>query len=553
MIHSFHIENIAVIRRADIELDQGFSVLTGETGAGKSMIIDSINLLLGNKVPREIIRTGAERATVSAVFESLSEDVTVRLAEMGFSSEDGTWMLQKTLSLDGRSRALLNGQAITQSVQREIARLLISIHGQNDNQKLLQKGTHLSLVDAYARPHDLEEYRETYAELRRVQKEIASISQSEAEKLRLREMLSYQIADIDALKLVDGEEERLTRERDRLANAEQINRLASGVYRALRGSEKGSAMELVSRSERALEALSSMIEGAETLAERLSAVYSELEDIAELSMAFCDDDREDPTARIDRIEGRLDAISKLKRKYGGSIAEILTFRNTAAVRLVGLENADEHLAKLQKQEQALLIKAKALAANLTKERKKAAEEIEAAVLQTLAFLDMPKIKFKVGFSPCDLCEGGADDVEFLVATNPGEPLLPLIKIASGGELSRMMLALRTVLGDREGVGTVIFDEVDTGVSGKTARKVGLKLLEVSRTVQVICVTHSAQVSSLADAHYLITKTEKEGRAETAITLLDTSDRIEELARILGGISVTDAQRAAAREMLEEYR
>ena len=554
MLKSLHIENIAVIRRADLDLGDGFSVLTGETGAGKSIVIDSINLLLGNRMPRSLIRTGAEQASVSAVFENLSPAVCDAIGEMGFSMEDGALMLSRTLHADGKSQTRLNGQAITQSVQREIARMLVSIHGQSDSQRLLQKSSHGELLDAYAHPDaELAAYREVYGALRTVQKQIGEVVGDESEKIRLAEMLKYQIADIDAVKPREGEEERLEAERDRLVNLERINAQSELVWRALRGGEKVCAASLVSRAQSSLRSLSGIVEGVEELSDRLEHVRSEIEDIAELALGFADDNSEDPTARIDRIEGRLEALAKLKRKYGATVADVLAFRMRAEERLTGLESSEAHLENLKKEEKRLLAEAQSRADALHRVRAAAAIEIQREVTEALAFLDMPRVRFEIAVVPTQLAPNGADDVEFLIATNVGEPLLPMIRIASGGELSRIMLALRSVISDRDGAGTVIFDEIDTGVSGKTARKIGMKLFESAKGAQVICVTHSAQIASLADAHYRIVKHERDGRAETEVVALDDADRVEEIARILGGIEVTDLQRDAARQMIEEYR
>ncbi len=554
MLHSLHIENIAIIRRLDLEFGQGFSVLTGETGAGKSIIIDSINLLLGNRVPRELIRSGETSATVSAVFSELSPAICSALTELGFPPEDGSVMLQRTLDVQGRSKTRLDGQVITQGLQKEIARMLVSIHGQSDNQKLLQKSAHGELLDAYAHPEaELTVYRELYDKWKCVKKKIESVSRDESEKLRLREILKFQIDDIDAMKLKSGEEEILTRERDRLLNAEQINNRVEQAYRALRGGEKTSAYTLCLRAETALRSLSGLADGAEELAERLTEVASELDDIAEIVMGYADDDREDPTARIDRIESRLDGISKLKRKYGTTVEDILNFRANAAMQLEELNCSDELLIKLQAEEKHLFALASEAAARLTEIRRFAAREITGAVTETLSFLDMPKVRFEIGISQAPLGEKGVDDIEFLIATNAGDPLQPMIRIASGGELSRIMLALRSVLGDKDGSATMIYDEVDTGISGKTSRKVGIKLREGARHAQVLCVTHSAQIASLADTHYRIVKSEQNGRAETSVRELDPAERVEEIARILGGIEITAAQRDAAREMIEEYR
>jgi len=553
MLRSLHIENVAVIRCADLELSQGFTALTGETGAGKSMIIDSINLLLGNRVSKEIIRSGEDSATVGAVFEEIPSHVCEMIAEMGFSVPDGSLMLQRTLYRDGRSQARLDGRVITQTVQRELARLLISIHGQSDNQKLLQKSSHRQLVDDYARPtEEAAAYRESYNELQECRKRLAALTRDDAERMRLCEMLSYQIADIDSVKPKRGEEEKLARERDRLLCAEQINKQAGLAYRALRGGEKANAYDLIRRAQAAIRSLGGVLEGIDALSERLEATVAEIDDVAESVLSFSEEDMGDPTARIDKLESRLDAISKLKRKYGNSIDEVLAFRERAAAQLEELDSSDELRAELESKVKLLDDEARRRAALLTQKRCAAGEQITRAVTQSLAFLDMPKVRFSVSVAPTELSESGADDVEFLIATNPGEPLLPMIKIASGGELSRIMLSLRSVLNDHDGASTVIFDEVDAGVSGKTSRKIGIKLKETSNTAQVLCVTHSAQIASLAHNHLRILKKERDGRAETEICLLDEDARVEEIARILGGIEVTAAQRDAAREMINEY-
>ncbi len=554
MLRSLHIENIAVIRRADVDFREGLSVLTGETGAGKSMIIDSINLLLCNRVTREMLRSGESRAVVSAVFEELSPAVVSALGELGFACEDGTLMLQRSIGADGRSQTKLNGQTITQSVQRVITPMLINIHGQMDSHKLLQKGTHLELLDAYAETdRELEAYGEVYKRWRATQKSLDALSQDESERLRRCEMLKFQINDIDSHKLKDGEEEELERERDRLANLEQINRQSELAYRFLSGGEKSNAADLLRRAQSAILSLSGIVEGVDALAERLAEAESEVIDVAETVIGFADEDREDPTARIDRIEGRLEKITRLKRKYGSSIAEILKFRDKAEQELEGLDASDDRKRELEAACRQLRAEVAASAKVLHDKRKAAAGRVTREVTEALQFLDMPKVRMEVSISEVEPNERGCDGVELLIATNPGEPVQPLAKIASGGELSRIMLALRSVLDDRDGATTVIFDEIDTGVSGKTSRKIGLMLHETADRSQVLCVTHSAQIASLADVHYLITKTEREGRAETEVRELSAEERVEEIARILGGIKVTSAQRDAAREMISEYR
>lgn len=552
MLRSLHIENIAVIRQIDVEFFGGLSVLTGETGAGKSIIIDSINLLLGNRVPKDIVRAGQSQAVICAVFEDLSDAACAKLEELGFPCEDRSLMLQRRLSADGKTQTRLNGQIITQGIQRQIAPYLISIHGQMDSHRLLQKSAHRELLDAFAQSDEqLAAYRTVYRQWREAEQQRKDLVQDESERVRTQEMLRYQLEDIDAVKLRNAdEEERLTHERDRLSNLERISRQTDLCYRLLAGGEKTDAAGLLRRAENAVRSLAGLIDGAEELAERLASAESEVVDIAETVAGFADDDREDPTVRIDRIEGRLDAIAKLKRKYGGTVAEILAFRQRAAEQLELLDGSDRNREESEKRCAALRQELNVRAEDLRRVRTRAAKEVVERVTDALRFLDMPKVRMEVRVSPTDPGESGADDVEFLIATNPGEPVQPLAKIASGGELSRMMLALRSALDDRDGATTVIFDEIDTGVSGKTSRKIGLKLRETAKGSQVLCVTHSAQIASLADRHYLITKTEKDGRAETAVTLLVGEDRVEEIARILGGIHVTDTQRDAAREMIE---
>ena len=554
MLTSLQIENIAVIKRINIDFRQGFSALTGETGAGKSLLIDSLNLLLGNRVSRELLRTGENKATVSAVFEDLSAPLIDELSAMGILCEDGVLLLQKTLFADGKSQTRMNGQIVTQAMQRKIAGMLVSIHGQSDSQKLLQKAGHLALVDSYCKPDaELEAYRAAYHAYRAAEERLSALSADTAETLRRREMLSYQIADIDALKLREGEEEAAQKERDRLLNLEKLNQNADLAYRALSGGEKINAAALVRRAGIAISALSGIVDGTQELADRLERVESELTDISETVISFADHDTDDPTARIDRLESRLEEIAKLKRKYGNSIAEVLAFRNRAAAELELLDCSGELRGELEAERKRLRGETERFAGILRQKREKAVLEITKQVTETLSFLDMPKVRFDIALFPCEPNENGMDEAEFLIASNPGEPLLPMTKIASGGELSRIMLAIRSVINDRDGAETVVFDEIDTGISGKTSRKIGIKLLQTAKTAQVFCVTHSAQIASLADVHYLVSKSERDGRNETSVRELKGEERVEEIARILGGIQITDAQRLAAREMIEEYR
>ncbi|MBQ9080789.1 MAG: DNA repair protein RecN [Clostridia bacterium] len=551
MLRSLQIRNIAVIKSADIELGDAFTVLTGETGAGKSIIIDSISLLLGSRAPRELIRSGESRATVTALFEGVGAGTLELLESYGVVCEDGSVLLSRTVSSDGRSTAHANGQSVTQAMLREIGRTLITIHGQHDNQRLMQKAYHIRLLDAYAGLDGrLAEYREVYERLRSQRSELEALKRDEAEKIRLRDILEYQIKEIDAARLRAGEEEELSTERLRLQSIEKIKKQTDFAYRALHGSDKGSVTLLLDRAGAALSQISGVIPEAAELAERLASCRYEVEDIAMTARGFADDTDGDPTARLDKIESRLDTISRLERKYGSDIAAVRAFRDDAAARLDALDNIDARADELEDSIKKLEAQARALAEKLTERRAMCAKEAAARVCDTLSYLDMPGVKFEIAVRATELCADGADEVEFMIAANPGEPAVPLAKTASGGELSRVMLALKCVLSENDGIDTMIFDEVDAGISGKTSRKVGVKLSELSRSAQVLCVTHSAQIASLADDHLLISKSEVDGRAETGVRAIEGEARVDEIARILGGINITETQRDAARELMK---
>lgn len=555
MLRQLHIENIAVIKSVDIAFDEGLTVLTGETGAGKSILIDSVNLLLGGKFSREIIRTGEKRAVISGVFDSLSDECVHALEELGYApDEDGTLLLARTLQEDGKSTLRLGGMPVTATIVREIGKYLLNIHGQNDNQRLLQRSSHLQLLDAMGdHAVAIDDYRRAYEQLCACERELSELGRSDAEKARLREMLDYQIKDIDALKLKTGELERLEREREKLQNIEKIEKYVGFTAGVLDSREKSASVSyLLGRGADALRRISDVIPEAAAMSERLDDMMYQVRDMAEMVRAWSDDDAGDPTARLDAIEGRLDAISRLQRKYGQTIEEILAFRERAAEQLEGLDTEEERMSALTHQLDVLRKDCRKRADALTECRRAVADSITERIRDELAYLDMPKVRFAVSIQPTDdFTATGQDDVEFLIATNPGEPLMPMIKIASGGELSRLMLAIKSVLNDRDGVGTVVFDEVDTGISGKTSRKVGIRLCQMGRTAQVICITHAAQIASLADTHLVIAKYEIGERMETRVTALDEDGRVDEIARILGGLEVTVAQRNAARDMIAE--
>ena len=556
MLESLHIENIAVIKSLDIDFEGGLCVLTGETGAGKSLLIDSVSFLTGGRVSRDLIRAGEDKALVSALFSPPEGELAEALTERGIDLPEGdSLLLQRVITRDGRSTVRINGRAVTQSILREAGALLINIHGQSDNQKLMQPAAHRALLDDYAQIGDeLEQYATDYRLWKETREEIDRLKRDTAERLRLQEMLEYQIKDIDAAKLKAGEEERLTERRDKLLHLEKINRQVNVACRALCDGEKATVAALCDRAEAALSSIAAIIPECDELMERISALRAEAEDIAERVRDFGDEDVGDPTAELDKLEGRLEIISRMKRKYGEDVGAVLAFREEAAARLHEMDIADDLIDKLTAEEREIAARMTKKAEGITLLRRSAAEALSGAVREALAFLDMPKVRFEVAVKPsADFGAFGRDEVEFLLSANAGEPLGAMTRIASGGELSRIMLAVRSVLNERYGVPTAIYDEVDTGISGRTARKVGIKLATIGRGTQVVCVTHSAQIASLADVHYVIEKREvSEGgatRVETGVRRIEEADRVEEIARILGGLDVTDAQRAAARELI----
>lgn len=559
MLHSLHIENIAVIKRMDIDFSTGFTVLTGETGAGKSIIIDGINLLLGAKADRELVRTGESVATVTGLFSDLSGNSSALLLDVGVTpDEEGNILIQRTVFADGKSQIRINGRIATLSQLRAIAPSLISIHGQSDTREITDFKKQLELIDLFSHNESLlSEYYEAYERLVEIRKQIEEIKAKEAERERLSEILEYQIKDIDALSLKDGEEEELIDKKLKIKNSEKITKNASFAFKALKGSEKGSISLLLDKSSQALFQIADVVPEFSEYSEALREMKYKIDDIAEEVYAAISDIDENPAESLNKIESRLDKISKIKRKYGLTVSDVLEFREKAAEELETLKNSDDVLKKLIAEEKAAYSDALIIADKLHNIRVVAAKEIEKSVKETLEFLDMPKVVFFASMKE-DFVEGkkelypdGTDKIEFYISANAGAEPQPLSKIASGGELSRIMLALKSVIADKDGISTVIFDEIDAGVSGKTARKIGIKMLNLAKKTQIFCVTHSAQIASLADVHLLIRKRSVDGKTETEMSVLSDEGRINELSRILGGINVTEAQRRAAADMLNE--
>ncbi len=556
MLESLHIENLAVIKSTDLEPGRGFTALTGETGAGKSVIIDSINFLMGRKTQRDLIRTGEKKLFVSALFSELKPEDVSRLSELGIETDGGQVLLERSRDTEGKNVCRINGRAVTNQILRSAGDLLVSLHGQNDTRALESPEARTAVTDAAAHTGPLlSEYREIYGERMSAAAELAKLKKSAAEKARLRDMLEYQIKDIGSRRLKEGEEEELLAERELVRNYDKIRKQTDIAVRALRSNEKGiTAPYLVSRAADAVGKLSGAVPQAAALKERLDSCRYELDDIADEIGALCDsfsDGGESADARLDRIEGRLEEISKLKRKYGQSVGEILEFAARAEKELGALDGSDIAEKELEERISVLDGKLAGTGRRLSEARRAAAAAIEKKIRETLIYLDMPKVSFEVKVADAGKPQkDGLDTVDFMLSANPGEEMLPLSRCASGGELSRVMLAIKCALAEADAVPTLIFDEIDTGISGSTSRKLGRKLREAAESAQVICVTHSAQIASLAQTHIKITKSLSGERAQTTVSVLDREGRIAETARILGGISVTAAQRQAAIDMID---
>lgn len=558
MLRILRIENIAVAREVELELGRGFSVLTGETGAGKSILIDGLTLVLGGRISKDMIRPGEKNASVTAIFSGV-ENILPVLDDLGIHPDgEGEITVRRVFSEDGKSSTKINGKNASVSDLRELSSLLVNINGQNDTHTALDQSTHIELLDEYS-VLDRSAYSELYREYLDAVRELKEIKESLRDRSMMTDILKYQIKEIDAAKLSNpDEEEKLEKLRIKLKDIEKISKYTGIVVRALSQSEKGvTAAYMLEKAQAALEQLGGVMENAQELAEKLESMRYEIIDIAEQTSDLIDSDMQNPEEKLDHVEKRLSLISRLEKKYGADISEILSFREEAAQKLDALESGDlavrEVETALAKAYEAALAEAKRLSGIRSENAKILSDQVGAS----LKYLDMPKARFEVKVSRDYSSDGkeilnpnGCDSVCFMFTANPGYPMKELSKVASGGELSRTVLAIKCALAGKHGVDTVIFDEIDTGVSGATSQKIGMKLRELSKHIQVICVTHSPQVASLADAHFFIHKSEKDGKAESFVRLLTDEERISEIARIIGGVTVTDKQIQAAREMLD---
>ena len=547
MLSLLHIENIAVIERSDISFVAGFNVLTGETGAGKSIVIDAISAILGERAYRDMIRTGANKASVRAVFTDVPEYPW--FAENGVEYDPET-IIQREIYLDGKNVCRVNGSLVTVSILRKLGIQLINIHGQHDSASLFDEANHLKFLDDFAENNDLRaEYSEKYEKVSDLRNEIDRMTMDEGEKLRRMETLRYQIEEIEKAQLEAGEDETLEARRKVLQNAEKIADSMNDAVENLYGSDDSDgAATMLSIAERALARVAKFDDAISELHERVADLMYQVQDLAE-GVRDARDDLAYSADELERIESRLDVIHRLRRKYGVTCADILEYLEKAKQELDEIEFADDHLerlkGKLLKSEKAAWDAAYRLRDN----RVAASEQLSARILSELAQLDMPKVQFSCEFTELELTANGADAVAFYMSANAGEALKPMSKVASGGELARIMLAMKNVLAEQDQVSTLIFDEVDTGVSGRAAQKVAEKLRSVARNKQVLCVTHLPQIAAMGDTHMLIAKSERDGRTYTTVTPLDHNGRMQEVARIIGGAQITETTLKSAEEML----
>ena len=548
MLSLLHIENIAVIECADISFDRGFNVLTGETGAGKSIVIDAISAILGQRAYRDMIRTGSNKASVRAVFTNVPNLPWFEENGVDYDSET---IIQREIYLDGKNVCRVNGSLVTVSILNKLGIQLINIHGQHDSASLFDEDNHLQFLDDFSRNEDLRSaYREQYDTVAKLRREIDRMSMDEGEKLRRMETLKYQIEEIEKAELEAGEDEELEARRKLLQNSEKI---ASGLNDAVEnlygGDDADGAATLLSIAERALARIAKYSDDIASLHEKVADMMYQVQDVAEIARDVRDD-LAYSADELEQIESRLDVIHKLRRKYGTTCTDILAYLEKAKQDLDEIEFADDHLERLKKKLQTAENAAWNAAFKLRENRKQTAEILSGRILTELAQLDMPKVQFACQFTEIDLTSGGADAVAFYMSANVGEALKPMSKVASGGELARIMLAMKNVLAEQDKVNTLIFDEVDTGVSGRAAQKVAEKLRSVARNKQVLCVTHLPQLAAMGDTHLLISKGERDGRTYTTVTPLDLEGRKRELARIIGGANITETTLKSAEEMLK---
>ena len=550
MLELLHIENIAIIEEAEIAFRPGFNALTGETGAGKSIVIDAMSAVLGQRTSRDLIRTGASKAFVSALFSHVDPALC---EELGASpDENGDLMLQREIGADGKNVCRVGGRPVTVSQLRTLGSRLVNIHGQHDGQQLLDEEQHLAYLDSFGKVDSLlEAYTDKYNGLTDIRRKMNALQMDEAEKARRMDTLQYQIGELERAKLKSGEEEELQSRRNLLRNAEKFISAVSGADYALNGGEDGSGvLNLLRQAQDALGTVRHLDEGFNILYERLESAYSEAYDIA-FSVAEQRENFDFSPNELDEVEGRLDQLYRLKKKYGATVKDMLAYLDNCRRELDDIAYAGDALERLEKDCAKAEKAARKAAEELSAARKTAGETLSQAILTELRQLDMGKIRFQVDFAEKPLDAAGMDQVRFLMSANLGEELKPINKIASGGELARIMLAMKNVLSEQDHVATMVFDEVDTGVSGRAAQKVAEKMARISRHKQVLCVTHLPQLAAMADTHFSVEKGEANGRTFTRVRQLDRKQRQMELARLTGGAQVTETMLQGAEELLSQ--
>ena len=552
MLKTLVIENIAVIKKAQIEFTSGLNVFTGETGAGKSIVVDSINAILGERTSRELVRAGSDNAFVNAYFEDINDDVKLKLNEYDIPiEEDGTLLLSRKISAGGKSVCRVNGLPVTVGILKDIGTHLVNIHGQHDSQALLNPDFHYKFVDAYADCDELlAEYKESFKSFLNIRRQLKSLTSDADERDKQSEILDYQIKELRDADIKVGEWEELKHRKSVILNSQAILNALNTLLGAVNGDDENQGIQSVlSSSDKEITALLDADTQLKPIKEKLDSAEDLLESIKDLisdkieSLDFQPDE-------LDKIEERLDILYTFSNKYGETEQDMLYYLADAERKRALFDNSEQDLERLNAEYDSSLEKTQSLALKLSEVRRKAAEKLGDEICSQLEFLDMPGVKFVIQFSKGNLSSSGVDKIEFLIRTNPGEEPKPLAKIASGGELSRIMLAIKSIIAKSDSIATLIFDEIDTGVSGKASRKIGLKLKEVGKNAQVICVTHSAQIASAADSHFLIKKEYTDNAAFTQIMPLDFEGRKYELARIMGGLNVTESLLKSAEEMLD---
>jgi DNA repair protein RecN (Recombination protein N) len=553
MLSSLQIENVAVIQKAEVHFEPGLNVLTGETGAGKSILIDSINAILGNRTSKDLVRTGAAKAVIRAAFEQVPPAVLDKLEQSGYERSEAL-LLSREITAEGKSSCRINGMPATAAVLRELCGGLININGQHDSVGLLNPAHHLGILDDYAQNRTVfQEYYTLYRELVRVKRELDALITDEAEKQRKIDLLQYQVQEIEDAGLTAGEEQTLENRRKVLSNASAIRDRLAQSYALLSGSDDAAgAVDLLGEASNAVDAAAQLDPALSAAAGQLLDLYYNAKDVAADLIGRLDAyDTND--AELDEVEQRLDLLYRLKRKYGSTVEDVIAFGQKAREELDNIQHSQQRYDTLQAEKLRLYAKAREKAEVLTQTRLKAFEELNTRISGTLDFLNMPGVRMTLRHTHGPLASHGQDSVEFYISTNPGEAPKPLAKIASGGELSRITLAIKNAMADKDAVPTVIYDEIDSGVSGKAAGRIGEVLRQSAQGHQILCITHTAQIAALADCHLLIQKNVSNERTYTEIHPLDENGRVEALARLISGDHVTELSRANAREMLQEHK